>query len=73
MVQEILRLVLDILSHTGAIAFPNAKYGQGTGVIMLDHIMCDGSEDKLTDCGNDGIGVASCAHKDDAGVRCLGQ
>ena len=70
---RILSLVLDFHSYTGAIAFANAKYGQGAGVVMLDHVMCTGTEDKLTDCSNDGIGVASCAHKDDVGVRCLGQ
>ena len=58
---------------TGAVAFPNAKYGQGVGTVYLDHVDCSGNENNLTQCINDGIGVAQCEHKDDAGVRCIGK
>ena len=57
----------------GAVAFPNAKYGQGVGVVYLDHVDCSGNESNLTQCSHDGIGVAQCDHKDDAGVRCIGK
>ena len=33
---------------------------------------CSGIETSLEDCENDGIGVASCGHANDAGVRCQG-
>lgn len=57
----------------GAVAFPNAKYGQGVGAVYLDHVDCSGNESNLTQCSHDGIGVVQCDHKDDAGVRCIGK
>ena len=56
----------------GAVTFPNAKYGQGIGEIYLDHVQCDGNESLLSECENDGVGVSSCSHAEDVGVRCQG-
>ena len=56
----------------GAVAFSNAKYGQGVGLVFLDHVVCDGTEDSIINCTHDGIGTSQCDHKDDAGVRCQG-
>lgn len=56
---------------SGARAFFNSFYGQGAGPILLDNVQCAGSEDALTDCPSDGIGVSSCTdHSNDAGVLC---
>ena len=56
---------------TGATAFSLAFFGQGTGAIWLDNVVCTGNETRLYDCQNTGIGVHNCSHFEDAGVRCL--
>ena len=48
----------------------NAFYGEGTGDILLDGVMCAGTEHNLAACGHKGWGVHNCHHKDDAGVMC---
>ena len=61
---------------SGAIAYSNARFGRGTGHILLDNVECTGGESRLLDCYNyGGVGVYSsnCGHYDDAGVRCNGK
>lgn len=51
--------------------YSNAYFGQGTGPILLDNLICTGTESILVDCRHDGIGqYGSCTHADDTGVRC---
>ena len=51
----------------------SAAFGQGTGPIFLDNVLCDGSEQALAKCGHLGVNITrSCSHGDDAGVRCMG-
>ncbi len=54
----------------GAIAISRARFGQGTGPIVLDNVNCVGSELRLDHCPANPIGVHNCAHSEDAGVRC---
>ena len=54
----------------GAIARTNAFFGAGTGSILLDNVGCIGTEIRLVDCQNNGIGVHNCVHGEDAGVTC---
>ena len=56
---------------TGAVAFSNAEFGQGTGPIFLENLLCSGTESRLVDCAHNGIGNHNCDHREDAGVRCL--
>ena len=52
-------------------AIGSSVFGQGSGSIWLDSVMCTGSESKLSECGHLGIGVTSnCDHFNDASVTC---
>lgn len=59
--------------YVGAESIPFAAFGPGTGPIVLDNVACAGGEQRLIDCGNDGLGVHSCNHNEDVGVRCMTQ
>ena len=65
-----LYLSKNINFPTGATAFSLAFFGQGTGAIWLDNVVCTGNETRLYDCQNSGIGVHNCNHDEDAGIRC---
>ena len=52
-------------------AYSNARFGQGSGPIVLNNLVCTGAEASLLDCSSDGIfNIGSCTHADDAGVQC---
>ena len=64
-------IYLVITFFTGATAISFAFFGQGTGAIWLDNVVCTGNETRLYDCQNTGIGVHNCSHFEDVGIRCL--
>lgn len=57
---------------TGAVAYPDAFFGQGFGPIYFDDFLCVGTESNLLNCTNGGLNsIDGCrGHLDDAGVRC---
>ena len=70
-------LSLQLLSlfcaiFVGAQALRRAHFGQGTGPIHLDNLICNSSESRLVNCRHNGIGVHNCGHSEDAGLRCQG-
>ena len=63
---------VDAFHIGGGTALSQAYYGQGTGSIWLDDVGCVGTEARLWDCANSGIGIHNCDHSEDASVQCSG-
>jgi len=55
----------------GAIAYSFARFGPGTGDILLDNLQCIGNETELINCQHNGLGIENCNHFEDAGVFCM--
>jgi deleted-in-malignant-brain-tumors protein 1 len=45
-------------------------FTNGAGQIWLDNVRCVGTETRLIDCPANALGISSCSHNSDAGVRC---
>ena len=52
-------------------AIGSAGFGEGSGPIWLDNVLCTGSEPTVAGCGHFGVNITrNCSHSEDAGVRC---
>jgi hypothetical protein len=73
-VPVILQAVFNACIHfhsSAYTAYSNAHFGEGEGPILLDDLICTGSESRLIDCSHEPIGQYDfCTHNDDAGLRC---
>ena len=54
----------------GAIAYNGATFGQGNGSIILNNVICIGSELSILDCPHNEETKHICDHDGDAGVFC---
>ena len=61
-----------IILLLGADVKGRPTFGPGRGPIFLDNVGCIGTEPRLTNCTNLGVGVHNCRHVEDAGVVCSG-
>jgi hypothetical protein len=52
---------------------PRARFGRGSGRIVMDDVACRGSEGSLSLCRFRGLGIHNCNHNEDAGVVCGGK
>ncbi|XP_034015327.1 HHIP-like protein 1 [Thalassophryne amazonica] len=52
-------------------AAKSLEFGEGRDLqILLDDVVCDGTESNLLNCKHSGVGRHNCAHYEDAGVIC---
>ena len=54
-------------------AVGKALFGQSRGPILLDEVMCTGSENNIAMCPHNGWGIDNCDHSEDVGVICQGK
>ena len=60
--------------NTGAVAFRGAQFGPANGPVFLDQLVCSGSETSVLECRRfTPLGLPTCDHSQDAGVRCAGK
>lgn len=57
------------MCDAAGVAFWNAYFGRGIGLIHLDSVSCTGFESSLLECPR-GSTVTYCDHSKDAGVHC---
>ncbi|XP_071476518.1 neurotrypsin-like [Diadema antillarum] len=65
------QVICQMLGYRGpAIAQGSARYGAGSGDIVLDDVMCLGVESNIAQCSHLSYGVNNCGHYEDVGVNC---
>ncbi|XP_063960668.1 uncharacterized protein LOC129267820 [Lytechinus pictus] len=65
-------VICRMLGYSGASGYTiGASFGQGQGAIVLDNMMCNGTEERLADCDHNGFYNQNCGHHEDAGVICI--
>ena len=55
-----------------AIPVRGGAFGEGSGRVLLDDLLCEGDEENLLACQQVAVGSHACDHSEDAGVRCEG-
>ena len=49
------------------------EFGPGTGRILLDNVICSGTDTVLGNCGHYGVGITvNCDHSKDVAIKCYG-
>ncbi|XP_070547322.1 hyalin-like [Ptychodera flava] len=66
-------LIYLYMRNGNYVAHPSAAFGQGSGKILLDNVICGGSECHIDDCHHNEWGSHNCNHAKDVGVTCAGR
>ena len=61
------------LGYSRGTAKVSAYFGEGSGLILLDDVNCNGGESSMFECSHRNFGEHDCKHNEDAGVVCFGQ
>ena len=61
------------LGYSRGSARVSAYFGEGSGLILLDNINCNGGESNIFACSHRNFGEHDCKHHEDAGVICFGE
>ncbi|XP_071504514.1 scavenger receptor cysteine-rich domain-containing protein DMBT1-like [Diadema antillarum] len=65
-------VVCQMLGFDGALDYSCcAEYGEGSDPILLDNVVCSGTESNLAQCQHNGYGEHNCVHGEDVGVQCI--
>ena len=51
-------------------AINTTSRGQGSGMILMDNVACEGTESSIFNCSHNGMGNLNCQHGQGAGVTC---
>ena len=57
----------------GSSVLAPSEFSQGSGPIFLDRVSCEGGEERVLDCQQAPIGLHTCTHQQDTGVKCIGK
>ncbi|KAL4224322.1 Scavenger receptor Cys-rich [Mactra antiquata] len=63
--------MLGAPSWSTAKSYTNAFFGQGSLPIILDDVICRGTETSIFDCSHVGFNGLDCEHSEDVGVSCI--
>jgi len=61
------------LGYIGGSAKISAYFGEGSGLIMLDDVNCNGRESTIFACSHKFFGEHDCEHYEDVGIVCYGE
>ena len=61
------------LGYSRGSARVSAFFGEGSGLILLDNVNCNGRESTIFNCRHRNFGENDCTHNEDAGVVCYGE
>ena len=61
------------LGYSRGSARVSAYFGEGSGLIVLDNVNCNGGETSIFECIYRSFGEHDCNHREDAGVVCAGE
>ena len=57
----------------GSSVLTSFKTTIGSGPIFLDRVSCEGVEERVIDCQQAPVGLHTCTHQQDIGVKCIGE